>query len=320
MTQILITIDTEIGELGKYRPDAFEVFIEGKVDGKEVGYKFLIDILDKYSAKGEFFVDIYPYKQIEESKFASLCESIAKRGHNVQLHTHPSMAFDEKRIFMYQYSLKEQIEILELGKKKIKEWTSKYPIAHRAGGYGADENTLNALAQNNIFLDSSLLPQNSQCSLHSNQINECYKLESVFEVPVTVYHQVKDYIVCKRGHLQKLDFRYGSTPDEILKVIQAAPPNSILVLFMHSFNFLNLPYNFRTKHYGAITVNNRLKADYEYLLRKISEMEGVQFSSFADINLGVSYSGFEIEINTKENMLKPITRKVISKLVKWKSI
>lgn len=244
MPQILVTIDTEVGELGKDVPSAFEVFIEGKVHNREVGYRFIMTILDNYGAKGEFFVDIYPYKEIGEHKFASLCENIVKREHYVQLHTHPSTVFDKKRIFIHQYSLEEQIEILSVGEEKIKEWIGKYPIAHRAGGYGINGDTFKALEKVGINYDSSYFYGNKNCKFQSNIKNRPFKVGSIMEIPITVFKKVVNYKlfgidIYHSEYFNKLDIRYGITIDEIIEVINKSTEDDIIVLFLHSFSFLN---------------------------------------------------------------------------------
>lgn len=301
MSQILITIDTEIGELGKYRPDAFETFIEGKVGGKEVGYKFIMEMLDKYNAKGEFFVDIYPYKQIGEDKFANLCENIVKRGHHVQLHTHPSMYFSRERIHMHQYSLKEQIEILELGKEKINDWIGKYPIAHRAGGYGINEDTLKALSQVGIPYDSSYFYGNGNCKFQCDVKNKPFRIGKVVEIPITLFKRIFTYKflnrnIIHREHFQKMDMRYGAAVDELKKVIDKSGENDIIVLFLHSFNFLILPYNFRKREYGRISINEGMIKDCDDLLKWISLHKKGSFTTIDTLRIDFSHDDICIEI------------------------
>ena len=48
MKKVLITCDTEVGELAGNRADAFEVFIEGKINGQEVGVNFINTIASRY--------------------------------------------------------------------------------------------------------------------------------------------------------------------------------------------------------------------------------------------------------------------------------
>lgn len=301
MPQILVTIDTEVGELGKDVPSAFEVFIEGKVHNKEVGYRFIIEMLDNYEVKGEFFVDIYPYKQIGEPKFASLCENIVKRGHYVQLHTHPSMIFDKNRIFMHQYSLEEQIKILSIGKEKIKEWIGVYPMAHRAGGYGINGDIFKALEKVEINYDSSYFYGNKNCKFQSNIKNRPFKIGSVIEIPITVFKEVVNYklfrIDISHGeHFDKLDIRYGITIDEIKKVISKSAEDDIIVLFLHSFNFLTLPYNFRKRRYSKISINEKMIREFENLLRWISLQKNCSFTTINTLRVDFSQNDPYIEI------------------------
>ena len=70
MKQILITCDTEVGELHAGRADAFEIFIKGEIEDREVGVKLINDLASKYGAAVEHFVDVYPCERYGEHKFA----------------------------------------------------------------------------------------------------------------------------------------------------------------------------------------------------------------------------------------------------------
>jgi len=325
-SQVLITIDTEIGELDKYRPDAFEIFVEGKVNDKEVGYKFIMDILDEYGLKGEFFVDIYPYKQIGEDKFASLCQNITKRGHNVQLHTHPSMFFDKERIYMHQYSLEEQINILSLGKEKINEWVGKYPTVHRAGGYGINEDTLNALEEVGIPYDSSYFYGNGNCKFQSNIRNKPFKIGNITEIPITVFEKIISYDffgikIIQRKHFQKLDIRYGATLDEVKNVIiNENGKDAIIVLFLHSFNFLSLPYNFRKKEYGKINVNEKIIRKFKSLLKWIYSQKKCSFATISNLKEAFLKNDACVKITKSENILRKLLNDFANKTLKIRKI
>ena len=309
MPQILITIDTEIGELGKNKPDAFETFIEGKINDREVGYRFIMDVLDKYDIRGEFFVDVYPYEYIGESKFANLCINIAERGHNVQLHTHPAMAFDRKRIYMHQYSFEEQVKILELGKHKIKDWIGKYPIVHRAGGYGINENTFRALEKVGIHYDSSYFYKNTNCKFQTSVKNKLFKVGNIIEIPVTVFEKIVDYKILgikilNKERFRKLDIKYGATVSEIQEAISKSSKNDIIILFLHSFNFLNLPYNFSRRKYGTISINDMLIEKFKKLLDWISLQENCKFVTFDTLKMDSSQKDAFIKISQEGNILK----------------
>nr|WP_314071303.1 hypothetical protein [uncultured Campylobacter sp.] len=306
MKQILITCDTEVGELHAGRADAFEIFIEGEVQSREVGVKLINDLASEYGATVEHFVDVYPYERYYECKFERLCSDIIHGGHGVNLHTHPSGRYDKNRKFMWQYSADEQTEIINFGKQKIKEWIGIDVLAHRAGGYGANDDTIQALKFNGIFIDSSFFYKNENCKINYDYINKASEKNGVLQLPVSVYEKQKRYGFLKtKNSFQKFDFRYGSSADEILKAIDLMPENCIIVLFLHSFNFLNLKYNFKDKKYINISINYKLINEYKRLLAGIANKAECKFTSIKDLDMrGLSDEDFAPTIRADADMIK----------------
>ena len=250
----------------------------------------MIPVFKCEECETEFFVDIYPWRKIGEKKFANLCQKIIKRGHKINLHTHPSKMFDSKRTFMHQYSQKEQIEILKLGKKKIKQWTGKYPLAHRARGYGINQDTFKALKKVNIKYDCSYFYQNKNCHLQTEIVNRPFIHHDILEIPVTVFCRKIKYnllnfnIKYGKKYYQKLDLRYGVRLSEIKKVIKKTAKNDIIVIFLHSFNFLNLPYNQREKQYLKPSVNHKIIQDFAELIKWLSQQKNCIFTNIDKLN------------------------------------
>jgi hypothetical protein len=310
--QILLTCDTEVGELSGSVSNAFEVFIEGKVDRQTVGYQLINQIAANYSATVTHFVDVYPFECYGEQKFSGLCESILLSGHELALHTHPSGRFDKKRQFMHQYSYKEQAEIIAFGKQKIKDWAGIEVKSHRAGGYGANNDTLGALKENDIFIDSSFFANHPHCQIELKTINQISRVKGVLEVPVSVYKKFITYypIMIRRMNYQKLDFRYGASISDILQTINEMPNGAVIVLFMHSFNFLNLPYNFKRQHYGKISVNSKLINDYALLLSAINQREDCQFATLQTLKNGPPVEDKVPVIKKSGSVMKKLITKI----------
>ena len=306
MKQILITCDTEVGELHAGKTDAFEIFIKGETGGMEVGVRLINDLASKYGAAVEHFVDVYPYERYGEHKFEQICRDIIWDGHGVNLHTHPSGKYDKNRKFMRQYSLDEQIEIINFGKQKIKEWIGMDVLAHRAGGYGANDDTIQALKFNGIFIDSSFFYKNENCKINYDYINKASEKNCVLQLPISVYEKQKRFSFIKtKSSFQKFDFRYGSSADEILKAIDMMPENCIVVLFLHSFNFLNLKYNFKDKKYINISINDKLINEYKRLLAGIANKAECKFTSIKDLDMGgLSSEDFAPAIHVDADMIK----------------
>lgn len=311
MKQILITCDTEVGELHAGKTDAFEIFIKGETGGMEVGVKIINDLASEYGGMVEHFLDVYPYERYGEDKFKRLCQEIISSGHGINLHTHPSGKYDKNRKFMWQYSLDEQIEIIKFGKQKIKEWVGIDVIAHRAGGYGANNDTLVALKINNILIDSSFFYKNVNCDIEYRYVNRPSEKDGILQLPVSVFEKQKCYAFLKtKSVFQKFDFRYGSNADEILKAINLAPKDCIIILFLHSFNFLNLKYDFKNKRYVDISVNESSIDEYKKLLGGISSNKGCEFTSIKDLNLNsLNYIDYVPSISVNTNVLKSMIDK-----------
>ena len=306
MKQILITCDTEVGELHADRADAFEIFIKGEIEDREVGVKLINDLASKCGAAVEHFVDVYPYERYDECKFERLCSDIIHGGHGVNLHTHPSGRYDKNRKFMWQYSVDEQTEIINFGKQKIKEWIGVDVLAHRAGGYGANDDTIQALKFNGIFIDSSFFYKNENCKINYDYINKASEKNCVLQLPISVYEKQKRFSFIKtKSSFQKFDFRYGSSADEILKAIDMMPENCMIVLFLHSFNFLNLKYSFKDKKYIEISINDKLINEYKWLLASIANKAECKFTSIKDLDMGGLSSGdFAPAIHVDADMIK----------------
>ena len=95
------------------------------------------------------------------------------------------------------------------------------------------------------------------------------------------------------------------------------PEKSVIVIFLHSFNFLNLPYNFKKKKYGKITVNYKLINDFERLLSEIKGFKDTQFSYSEKIFNKKDFRDSVITIKTKNFVLKPIYKKLVT-LFGWR--
>ncbi len=304
MKQILITIDTEVGELGLSQPNAFRTFVEGKVDGGEYGYQKIIELLNVHKAKGEFFVDVYPVKQVGEKKLSTLCKNIVKAGHAVQLHTHPSSAFDPKRRYLSEYAIETQREIIKTGLDSIQKWTGVPAIAHRAGGYGMNESAITVLQEAGVKYDSSYHYQNEHCTLPLVHKNAPYKINEVWEIPVSGFNQHVNYMPNGpvRLNFQKLDFRYGARVKDIERAITEAPDNSVHVIFLHSFNFLNLTYNTKSNTYLPIHAVPKLIKQFEELLEWLAKQDDCRFTGFSDLTLDHLSYDFLVDIPTKRSL------------------
>ena len=278
MRQILLTCDTEVGELAQGFDEAFDIFVLGKITGEQVGVPLINSIAEEHGAVVNHFVDVY--HPCYEKNLIALCEQILSAGHFVGLHTHPGSRFGRR--YMYEYDEYEQEKILTWGKEWIFRYLGREVKTHRAGGYGADERTCAALRATGFAQDSSFFYQAKECRLDYPFINKVTCLDSLWEFPVTVYRERRIFFGQERKpQYKKLDFRYGSDARTIIDVVRRMPDHSIIVLFLHSFNFLTGYYRKKEKKFTEIGINRRLIEEYRMLLSGLQKVENLVFTDFS---------------------------------------
>jgi len=192
-----------------------------------------------------------------------ICREISRRGHDVALHTHPAPLFDQSRPCIGDYSLSEQVEIIKTGRDLIQDFVGEKPTAHRAGDWGANLDTLRALHQNGMSVDSSLyyrhpLNRFNDSKLPVNQVFEC---EGITEIGPSVYHAHSMGIF---HPFRNLDINY-STAQEFSLLIQKSS-YSPLVVTLHSFSLLN--WDKRRRFYWK---NERTEKKLKKILSSITD-------------------------------------------------
>lgn len=138
-TTFLFTIDVESKTEGDPNEDVL-----GRIRGYagNFGIELMMDLLEQRHVRGTFFLNAYEIARHGESVMANAARLIHSRGHDIELHTHPRPMY---RFYgMNGASLDEQVAILEKGISLIRKWTGKTVIAHRAGAFEANMDTLRA--------------------------------------------------------------------------------------------------------------------------------------------------------------------------------
>jgi hypothetical protein len=149
---------------------------------------------------------------------------------------------------MFEYSLEEQTAIIRDGAQWLAGWIGRPVVAHRAGDYTADGRTLQALARNGIWLDSSLFPGNPRCLLNGLGLpaNVPSSRSGVTQIPVTVYRRdarprILGSLVAPTESIRKIDPNWFVDAKEADAALDAVLASDLpyVVVFMHSFSFLS---------------------------------------------------------------------------------
>jgi hypothetical protein len=200
MTPVLITIDTELSarlhQQGVAARDNLACSVTGACAAGAFGTGWQMDRLEAAGLRGVFFVDPMPALVYGDAIIVDIVGPIAARGHDVQLHLHTewlqwavaSPVGARRALNLGDLALADQVTLLRWGADAIARTGVPRPTAFRAGNYGANDDSLRALAMVGLRWDSSLNHawRHSHCQIQCppDQIGRL-SLHDICEVPVS---------------------------------------------------------------------------------------------------------------------------------------
>ncbi len=280
-SRIVFTIDVE----SQVRPLTAQIDARC-AGGRACGVMEMARIFDAHSIPATFFLSVFEYRTWGDAVMRDLAQRLVAAHQDVELHTHPQFAFDPRRNELHQYDAAAQANIIREGAARLAGWTGRPVMAHRAGDYSADANTLRALRQAGIGLDSSLLWGHPSCRLTGLGLprNLPSRWDGILEVPVTVLRQLEypDWFgdsLAPVSALRKIDVNWLTGPQEARAALDAAVQARvpIVVVFLHSFSLM-----LATPSSGEPVEDAVARANLEALLDHAKEL-GVPAVSMAQL-------------------------------------
>lgn len=284
MTRLFITIDTEYepGFTAAHGPHSrrenFERSIACRTAEGSVGLGFQLDRFDRHGLKAVFFVDPMPALLWGVGAIADVVEPIVRRGHDVQLHLHTEwLALSGSAnplgtrtgANLKDFGFDEQCVLIDYAARTLAEAGAPPPVAFRAGNYGADDDTLRALAENGIAYDTSHGPgyAGSPCAItlgagHREPLAHC----GVVEVPIGCIGGVRGL---RHAQITAL------SSAELLSALKHARDHAIgdFTIVSHSFELLSRDRS---------RINRIVKNRFEQLCKGIGAMPGVATATYAE--------------------------------------
>ncbi len=199
MTQVLITIDTELSS-GLHRQgvslaDNLDISIHARCTEGDFGVAYQARALESAGLKAIFFIDPMPVLIFGAEFLKPIVAEILTRGHDVQLHLHTEWLdlidrppVSSRGQHLCQFQEEEQQRLISCAAELLCMTGAPAPIAFRAGNYGADDRTLRALHRLGMRYDTSFNPrfagQQSRISLDRHQTQPSMH-HGVLELPVS---------------------------------------------------------------------------------------------------------------------------------------
>lgn len=285
-TAVLITIDTEYSS-GAYAAghgrdvDANFRLAIGCGEGEDaVGIAHQMAVMDAAGIKATFFVDPLPALVWGQSAIDRVVQPILERGHDVQLHCHSEWLAlapdndlsDHTGRNIKDFPLADQQRILSYGADVLERAGAPRPVAFRAGNYGANDDTLRALAAIGIAYDSSF-PAGLACDCAiSGDLGDCrpHRRDGVVEVPIAA--------IAARGGYRHAQVTSVSAQEMVAGIAHAARNDwPAFVLVSHSFELFDRKRG----------VPNRVVARrFAHLCEAIGRMDGIDpAATLADLSV-----------------------------------
>lgn len=284
MLPVMITVDTEYasgyvasGEDALCATN-FARCLSCETGSGPVGIGYQMQVLDRRGLKASFFVDPMPALLWGEEAVARIVEPILARGHDVQLHLHTEwLALAETSPIgpgrtgrnLSDFTVDEQHAMIGWAAEQLVAAGAPYPVAFRAGNYGANDDTLRALARLGVAFDTSFAPAlvGGDCRIGLGQDDLApVRREGVCEVPIAA--------IGARGGLRHAQLTALSLR-ELKAAIRHAKAGDwpAFVLVSHSFEMIN-----RDRGMANLVVQRRFEALCEW----IASEPGVTTGTFAD--------------------------------------
>lgn len=283
---ITITVDTENLQTPLKNNDYDFNVIDYEVNNDNISSSRLIDIFNKYSVSAVFFLAINEIDKFGKESYRNLISKLNKSEQDIQIHSHPFWSDKYKqRIHMHEYTLQEQKELIKNMLNDLRELGCSNILAHRAGAYGANDDTMEALKENSIFIDSSYFYQHSNCHIQATKVNVFSKLNGLLEIPVTGFFRIT-YLrlffinIQLKKQFIKTDLNSCSL-EELIYFVEHAKKNGLnfMNFFLHSYSLMNF-----NKATSSFTLNDKEEKKLVGFLEYLKTQDDIQIVNFQQIN------------------------------------
>ncbi|MBX9813770.1 MAG: hypothetical protein K2X76_03635 [Sphingomonas sp.] len=286
MTKVLITVDTELSasrhQQGASADANYASSILGECGAGAYGIGWQMDVLDRLGLKAVFFIDPMPALVHGAAVIARAIRLVLDRGHEAQLHAHTEwLAFADTPLVggrtgrnIGDFSVEDQVTLLRYGCDLFERAGAPRPIAFRAGNYGADERTLEALARVGLRYDTSFNAayRGAGCRIAAPPgRNAPYRRGAVIELPVSGLQD-------RPGHFRPAQVCALSAAEMARALGHAASVGlPVFTIVTHSFEMLS-----RDRQ----RVNRLQVARFEAMAAAIARHPGLRTIGYGDLDAG----------------------------------
>lgn len=287
---VYYTIDTEFWPQNPHDPDFagaaddFQRDVLGVTRDGEFGIRYQMDALEAEGLKGVFFLEALHALRLGDGFLREMVELVQTRGHEAALHIHPEWLgwMDEHPLggrtsrVMKNFSAADQRWMVGRAIRLMLDCGARRVVTFRAGNYGADRNTLRALAAEGVEYDSSynIAFLGKQCGIDvEGPLTRPRKIEGVIEAPISF---VQDY----PGHYRPMQIMAASFA-EMRAALDHAERRGFpsFVFVSHGFELIRT----RVEHRGGAQVDGIVRRRFDELIKYLGRnKDRYQVTTFAE--------------------------------------
>lgn len=244
---VYYTVDTEVWwsrpDLGALAHDVRRWF-HGATPRGDYGVPFQLRVLSDHGLRGSFFVESLMGSVVGPGPVEEMVGTVLDAGQDVQLHAHVewlrlrphAVVRPDSGDHLRSFGLNEQTVLLKEAAEGLVAAGAPWPTAFRAGTFGADTATLEALARVGIGIDTSLdrCYLDDDCRIEGGAaVRQPQRLGPTLEVPVTAFEDWPGHL--RPAHLNACSF------EEMRHALEEARRlgHTTFVIVSHSFELLN---------------------------------------------------------------------------------
>ncbi len=174
-TRVYITTDVECAEervvAGRPLPaQGYDLRVWGRFvnQSEDLGIGLIMRELEACGLKGTFYTEVFGAQYFGIDGLSEVCQALRRRGHDVQLHTHPIQRHANYRTRgeapagdnVADYDAGKQAELLSEGIEILGRCgiPSNEVVSFRAGNFGANNETWGAMARAGLRVSSNFNP------------------------------------------------------------------------------------------------------------------------------------------------------------------
>lgn len=288
--QVYYTVDTEFWPQNPHNPDwaraadDFQRDVWGMTRSGEFGIRYQMDALEAEGLKGVFFLEALHALKLGQGFLHEMVESVQTRGHEAALHIHPEWLgwTDEQPLggrtgqLMKNFSAADQRWMIRTALRFMLECGASRVVSFRAGNYGADRNTLSALAAEGVEYDSSynIAFLEKQCGIHvEGPLTRPREIEGVIEVPISFLKTVSEH--CRPMQIMAVSFA------EMRMALEDAERRGFpsFVFVSHGFELIRMHLEQR----GRAQVDGIVQGRFDKLMKYLGKnKDRYQVTTFAE--------------------------------------